>query len=374
MHLLLDPDKKYAIALAGGGAKGGYEIGVWKALNEMGIQYSAVSGTSVGALNGALMTMREYNRAVDAWSSLQMTSIIAMEEGEAQKLKKLFSGALPLGELREYLPKIIDLFKEGGLDIAPLRNWMKEVILPDKIRNSDVELFVTTVSLADRKGLEIKVNDLDSDEKILDMLLASAYHPAFKNEPLSDGKQYLDRGAFDSLPVHVLVENGYKDIIAVKLSGGFGIERIFRIPDDVNITLIKPNIDLGGSLAFDSERALYHMEAGYYDAKKALCGLYGKKYYIERTLSDRNALDWILDRYERDGKTDQLRRLIEQELPSEAKRLGVKDGDYYELMIAILEEEAEARGVKPLMIRTDRTFMRDVSDAEIAKRKALKKE
>ena len=48
MHLLLDPDKKYAIALAGGGAKGGYEIGVWKALNEMGIQYSAVSGTSVG--------------------------------------------------------------------------------------------------------------------------------------------------------------------------------------------------------------------------------------------------------------------------------------------------------------------------------------
>ena len=110
-----------------------------------------------------------------------MTSIIAIEEGEAQKLKKLFSGALPLGELREYLPKIIDLFKEGGLDIAPLRNWMKEVILPDKIRNSDVELFVTTVSLADRKGLEIKVNDLDSDEKILDMLLASAYHPAFKN-------------------------------------------------------------------------------------------------------------------------------------------------------------------------------------------------
>ena len=372
MHLYLDPTKKYAIALEGGGAKGGYEIGVWKALNEIGIQYSAVSGTSVGALNGALMTMREFDKAVEAWSGLQMTSIVAMEEGEAQKLKKLFSGTLPLGELREYLPKIIDLFKGGGLDIAPLRNWMREVVVPEKIRNSDVELFVTTVSLADRKGLEIKVNDLDTDEKVFDMLLASAYHPAFKNEPLSDGKQYLDGGVFDSLPLHILVENGYKDIIAVELPGGLGVTRIFRIPDDVKVTTIKPNIDLGGSLAFDAERARYHMEVGYYDAKKALYGLYGKKYYIERTLSDRNALDWILDRYERDGKTDQLRRLIEQELPSEAKRLGVKDGDYYELMIAILEEEAEKRGVEPFVIRSDRTFMRDVSDVEIAKRKAEK--
>lgn len=372
MHLYLDATKKYAIALEGGGAKGGYEIGVWKALNEIGIQYSAVSGTSVGALNGALMTMREFDKAVEAWSGLQMTSIVAMEEGEAQKLKKLFSGTLPLGELREYLPKIIDLFKGGGLDIAPLRNWMREVVVPEKIRNSDVELFVTTVSLADRKGLEIKVNDLDTDEKVFDMLLASAYHPAFKNEPLSDGKQYLDGGVFDSLPLHILVENGYKDIIAVELPGGLGVTRIFRIPDDVKVTTIKPNIDLGGSLAFDAERARYHMEVGYYDAKKALYGLYGKKYYIERTLSDRNALDWILDRYERDDKTDQLRRLIEQELPSEAKRLGVKDGDYYELMIAILEEEAEKRGVEPFVIRSDRTFMRDVSDVEIAKRKAEK--
>ena len=372
MHLYLDPTKKYAIALEGGGAKGGYEIGVWKALNEIGIQYSAVSGTSVGALNGALMTMREFDKAVEAWGGLQMTSIVAMEEGEAQKLKKLFSGTLPLGELREYLPKIIDLFKGGGLDIAPLRNWMREVVVPEKIRNSDVELFVTTVSLADRKGLEIKVNDLDTDEKVFDMLLASAYHPAFKNEPLSDGKQYLDGGVFDSLPLHILVENGYKDIIAVELPGGLGVTRIFRIPDDVKVTTIKPNIDLGGSLAFDAERARYHMEVGYYDAKKALYGLYGKKYYIERTLSDRNALDWILDRYERDGKTDQLRRLIEQELPSEAKRLGVKDGDYYELMIAILEEEAEKRGVEPFVIRSARTVMRDVSDVEIAKRKAEK--
>ena len=59
MELKLDTSKTYAIALEGGGAKGAYEIGVWKALDEAGVKYNAVSGTSVGALNGALMVMRD---------------------------------------------------------------------------------------------------------------------------------------------------------------------------------------------------------------------------------------------------------------------------------------------------------------------------
>ena len=63
MQLQFDLSKTYAIALEGGGAKGAYEIGVWQALDEAGVQYNAVSGTSVGALNGALMAMRDLPRA-----------------------------------------------------------------------------------------------------------------------------------------------------------------------------------------------------------------------------------------------------------------------------------------------------------------------
>ena len=66
MQLKLDTSKTYAIALEGGGAKGAYEIGAWKALEEAGIKYNAVSGTSVGALNGALMAMRDLPRAETA--------------------------------------------------------------------------------------------------------------------------------------------------------------------------------------------------------------------------------------------------------------------------------------------------------------------
>ena len=372
MQPVLDLSKPYAIALEGGGAKGGYEIGVWKALNEFGVQYHAVSGTSVGALNGALMTMRAYDEAVEAWSTLKMSSVVSVQESEESDLKRLVSGNVPLWELPEYLPKLLGLFENRGLDVAPLKNWIRQLVDPERIRNSDVELFVTTVSLAERKGLEIKVNDIADDETLYDMLLASAYHPAFKNEPLSDGKQYLDGGAYDSLPLHVLIDRGYRNIIGVRLPGGIGVERRFQMPPDANVTIVKPYVDLGGALDFDAERSKYHMQVGYFDMQRVLFGLVGKRYYIRRTLSDRNALDWILDRFERDGKLLPLRKLTEQTLPAEAKRLGVREDDYYELMLAILEEEAFARGVDPFVIRTDRELMRHSADAEIARRKAAK--
>ena len=36
-----------------------YQMGVWKALNELGIEYQIVTGASVGALNGAMMAQKD---------------------------------------------------------------------------------------------------------------------------------------------------------------------------------------------------------------------------------------------------------------------------------------------------------------------------
>ena len=63
MELKLDPSIPYALALEGGGAKGAYQIGAWKALKEAGIRFSAVAGTSVGALNGSLIVMDDMEKA-----------------------------------------------------------------------------------------------------------------------------------------------------------------------------------------------------------------------------------------------------------------------------------------------------------------------
>lgn len=45
---------KQAIALAGGGTKGAYQVGAWKAMRELGIPFDIVTGTSIGSVTAAL--------------------------------------------------------------------------------------------------------------------------------------------------------------------------------------------------------------------------------------------------------------------------------------------------------------------------------
>lgn len=86
MEIKLDLSKEYAIALEGGGAKGAYEIGVWQAFEEVGVKYCAVSGSSVGALNGALMAMRDLDKAVHLWENLTFSQIIDVDDTQMKAL------------------------------------------------------------------------------------------------------------------------------------------------------------------------------------------------------------------------------------------------------------------------------------------------
>lgn len=346
MELKIDNGKTYAIALEGGGAKGGYEIGVWQALDEAGIKYNAVSGTSVGALNGGLMAMRDLPRAKDAWNNMKLGKVIELDEEQEENLSRAFNGDIGLDDVQRLIPEALEIIKNRGLDVAPLRAWVREVVDAKAIKESDVELYIATVSITDRKALEVKVNDLPEDQ-ICDMLLASAYHPTFKLEKLG-GKFYTDGGFVDTLPLHALVTNGYKDIIAVRIPG-IGHNRRFRMPDDVNITYIATNADLGGVLNFDAEQSRRDIAIGYLDAKRVLYGLYGKHYYIERSMTDREALNMLLDSLE---TGENLRQFCERDLPRVARHLDA-EGDYYELLIAVLEDAAAKQGVDNMRIYKD---------------------
>ena len=346
MELKIDNSKTYAIALEGGGAKGGYEIGVWKALDEAGIKYNAVSGTSVGALNGGLMAMRDLPRAIDAWNNMKLGKVIELDEEQEENLSRAFNGDIGLDDVQRLIPEALEIIKNRGLDVAPLRAWVREVVDAKAIKESDVELYIATVSITDRKALEVKVNDLPEDQ-ICDMLLASAYHPTFKLEKLG-GKFYTDGGFVDTLPLHALVTNGYKDIIAVRIPG-IGHNRRFKMPDDVNVTYIATNADLGGVLNFDAEQSRRDMAIGYLDAKRVLYGLYGKHYYIARSMTDWEALNMLLDSLETGVN---LRQFCERDLPRVARHLDA-EGDYYELLIAVLEDAAEKQNIDNMRIYKD---------------------
>ena len=346
MELKIDNSKTYAIALEGGGAKGGYEIGVWQALDEAGRKYNAVSGTSVGALNGGLMAMRDLPRAIDAWNNMKLGKVIELDEEQEENLSRAFNGDIGLDDVQRLIPEALEIIKNRGLDVAPLRAWVREVVDAKAIKESDVELYIATVSITDRKALEVKVTDLPEDQ-ICDMLLASAYHPTFKLEKLG-GKFYTDGGFVDTLPLHALVTNGYKDIIAVRIPG-IGHNRRFKMPDDVNVTYIATNADLGGVLNFDAEQSRRDMAIGYLDAKRVLYGLYGKHYYIERSMTDREALNMLLDSLETGVN---LRQFCERDLPRVARHLDA-EGDYYELLIAVLEDAAAKQDIDNMRIYKD---------------------
>ena len=62
MKPIIDLNKEYGLVFDGGGARGAYQIGAWRALSEAGVKVSAVAGTSVGALNGALVCMEIWRK------------------------------------------------------------------------------------------------------------------------------------------------------------------------------------------------------------------------------------------------------------------------------------------------------------------------
>ena len=350
MELKIDVSRSYGIALEGGGAKGAYQIGVWKAIKEIGLNYHMVSGTSVGALNGALFTMGDLDLALSAWENIHISQVVNVQGTDEKTMLKICTNQLDFSEMRSAAPQLLSILHNRGLDVQPLREWVRSIVDPAVIRKSKTELFVCTYSISERRGKDIRINDLPEDE-ICDMLLASAYFPAFKLEKLS-GKLYTDGGFVDSLPVNVLIDHNCRDILCVRLPV-IGVHRKVRKPDNVNITTIETNADLGSVLEFDAERARKNIEIGYYDAMRVFYGLYGKTYYIDRTMTEEDAMNWLIRRYAANHPEESLRSVCEKRLPQNAKKLGAEKGDYYDLFIAVLEKLLIRRQVDPFAIRTD---------------------
>ena len=66
-----------AIVLSGGGPKGSYELGVWKALRKLKYDYDIVTGTSIGSVNGFLMVQKDYKKACKLWKELDFRDLRA---------------------------------------------------------------------------------------------------------------------------------------------------------------------------------------------------------------------------------------------------------------------------------------------------------
>ena len=77
---------KYGIVFCGGGAKGAYQIGVWKRLRELGVdkEIIGVSGASIGAMNSMLFAQGDYNAAEEVWRQTKQSDIKAWNQSAWQ--------------------------------------------------------------------------------------------------------------------------------------------------------------------------------------------------------------------------------------------------------------------------------------------------
>ena len=68
---------KIGLVLAGGGAKGAYQIGAFKALKELKIDkyISVLAGTSIGALNAMLLMQDDLELSENIWGTITREKI-----------------------------------------------------------------------------------------------------------------------------------------------------------------------------------------------------------------------------------------------------------------------------------------------------------
>lgn len=363
MELKLDLTKEYGIVLEGGGAKGAYQIGAWKALREAGVRIKGIAGASVGSLNGALICMDDLEKAEDIWKNIEYSRVMDVSDETIKALKKKDFKAL---NMQEILNSGFQFIKDGGFDVTPLKNLIAEVVGDEsRIRESDRELFAMTYSVSEHKELAVDVKS-GEEGSVKDMLLASAYFLAFKNEKLG-GKRYRDGGGFNNVPLGVLLDKGYEDIIVIRIYGwGFDSEKVTKIPDGANVYHIAPRQDLGGILEFDKKQSRKNMTLGYFDAKRFLYGLAGRIYYIDAPGSEPYYFDKMM------SELELLKIYVEEDLDQEIReslkgyrmftetlfpRMAVEfklkdDWNYRDLYIAILEDLAKRLKINRFQIYT----------------------
>lgn len=263
----------YCLVLSGGGAKGVYHLGVWKALRELGIDVHAFIGTSIGAVIAGLLAQDREDSLDDLSESITMDSVIVLPEPFAGKESKNAG--------REYLSRARELFRSlldnKGLDTSPLRCLLASRIDEKTIRNSGKDLGIVTINLSDLAPREIFIEEME-EGSIIDYLMASAAFPGF-HQPDIKGNKYMDGGVYDNIPYRMARQRGYRRIIVSDISG-LGRNRRPEIEGSLTV-YIKNSINMGGVLDFNRQFMKDFEKLGYLDTMRVFGRMKGYSFFVE---------------------------------------------------------------------------------------------
>lgn len=324
--------QEYGIVFSGGGAKGAYQIGVWKYLKEIGIdnKITGISGASVGALNSLLFLQGDFEKAEQTWLKIQQGDLTNLN---AEMLVKTLTPAIGQNVLSKTLPRvalgtglkyyasiaalsvptlvapavtgaimalpIISHIRDNDISLSLFRQDKLEKIISEYVDGDAVEKnlsgknvysVVTDVTeITDIfKSLPIyhswKKRTYEGDNGILDVTLTSASLPVVYPLKQLDDKWCIDGGFKDNIPIRPLIDD-YLHIIVVHLNPDDKDEakQWEKSIKDLDITKneiyhvypSKPK-NMGGLLSvltINPEITKLRIELGYKDAKEQLASL-----------------------------------------------------------------------------------------------------
>lgn len=260
-------DPPRAIVLGGGGSKGAYQIGVWQALEEHKYSFQVVTGTSVGALNGALMAQGSLEEAYDLWWNLDNSQVVEDIPNVEDHPDSL------LGVYRAYLREAL---RGRGADTTPLQRQIQRVLDEERLRASGVAFGITTVDMTTLKPVQLFLDQMPPGT-VADYLMASAsFFPALRPTPIGDGL-FVDGGYYDNIPIDMALAASVpvEEVLAVDVDGpGF----VRPVKTQVPVKTLRSYWDLGSILVFDNSQIRRNIRLGYLDGLKELGKLEGRAY------------------------------------------------------------------------------------------------
>lgn len=250
------------IVFEGGGGKGAYQIGAWKAIRELGIEpfVTCVSGTSVGALNAALFYMGNLNTAEEIWRSISDEDILHKKEFDVFENGDCVFSQKKLGEL-------IEIAIRGTAKSKVCKKCYVTCRYRDK---SEYRYF----KWSDFYDLEIKKR----------VLLASSAIPIVFESVNIDGEWYVDGGANgDNIPVKPLEREQLDCIIVIHLSDKPAVITSYQ----GTVIEVFPTESLGGfiegTMDFNPCSISKRIEHGYEDTKRMLINLADRCCSLKKT-------------------------------------------------------------------------------------------
>lgn len=257
----------WAVALAGGGMKGAYHLGAWRAIQKLELPVGAIAGTSIGSVNGALFVQGDAELAEAFWRQITPEQIVELPEKLSETENLL--------DVRNLIPMLSEIAEKNGLKTEPFRKLLTSVIDEEKIRNAPVSFGLTTTEMSQMKGLELFCEDIPQG-MLVEYIMASSCFPGFR-KPKLDGI-YADGGIVNNLPADMLIRRGYRNILAIDIGGMGLVQKRERL--GCNVVNVRCSENLIGTFEFKPEQIEKTIRLGYLDTLKTFGKLVGERYFF----------------------------------------------------------------------------------------------